>query len=53
LGFPSRTDATPSAYQTGLLTRFAGIGILGGALYATMKIYSQRKEEVAESQGGE
>jgi formate dehydrogenase iron-sulfur subunit len=53
LGFPSRTDANPSAHQTGLLTRFAGIGILGGALYATMKIYSQRKEEVAESQGGE
>jgi formate dehydrogenase iron-sulfur subunit len=53
LGFPSRSDATPSAHQTGLLTRFAGIGILGGALYATMKIYSQRKEEIAESQGGE
>ncbi len=53
LGFPSRSDATPSAHQTGLLTRFAGIGILGGALYATMKIYSQRKEEVTESKGGE
>jgi formate dehydrogenase iron-sulfur subunit len=53
LGFSSHTNATPSAHQTGLLTRFAGIGILGGALYSAMRIYSQRKEEVTESQGGD
>jgi formate dehydrogenase iron-sulfur subunit len=53
LGFPSLTSATPETYQTGLLSRFAGIGILGGALYATMQMYSQRKEKVAESRGGE
>jgi formate dehydrogenase iron-sulfur subunit len=53
LGFSSHTNATPSAHQTGLLTRFAGIGILGGALYTAMRIYSQRKEEVTESQGGD
>jgi len=53
LEFPTHTSSSPSAHQTGILTKFAGIGILGGALFATMKIYSQRKQEVSESVGSD
>jgi formate dehydrogenase iron-sulfur subunit len=54
LGFPSHSDATPSAHQMRVLSRFAGSGLLiGGALLAGMRLYSQRRKDMAGSGGGE
>jgi formate dehydrogenase iron-sulfur subunit len=53
LGFPTHTKATPEEYQSDILTKFAGTGILvGGALLAGMNIYSQRRDKIAKEKGG-
>ncbi len=54
LGFPRRSSARPAGQQLDVLTKFVGTGIfVGGAIVAMAKLYSQRREEVARSEGGE
>jgi len=46
---------TQKGFETGMLTRFAGIGLfVGGALIAAVKLYAERRETIAkeESEGG-
>jgi formate dehydrogenase iron-sulfur subunit len=53
LEFPSHTKATPTARQIDLLSKFAGTGVfIGGALLLSLRLYAQRKEKIAESEGG-
>lgn len=54
LDFPGHTKATPTARQIDLLSKFAGAGVfVGGALLLSLRLYAQRREEIAESEGGE
>lgn len=54
LGFPAVSDSTPEKHQSSLITNFAGTGvILGGALFAGMYLYAQRRNQIEESKGGE
>jgi formate dehydrogenase iron-sulfur subunit len=39
---------TQKGFETGMLTRFAGIGLfVGGALIAAVKLYAERRETLA------
>ena len=54
LGFSKQTSKTPIVHQTDLLAKFAGTGVfVGAALLAAVKLYAQRRETVAQSEGGE
>jgi formate dehydrogenase iron-sulfur subunit len=54
LGFPTHTSLSPGRQQLDMLTKFAGTGIfVGGALLAAVKLYAQRKKDVATQEGGE
>jgi len=53
LGFPHHSSAKPVSQQLDILSKFVGTGIfVGGALLAVSKLYSQRRVEVAQSEGG-
>lgn len=53
LGFPRHSSAGPANQQLDILTKFVGAGIfVSGAILAITKLYSQRREEVAQSEGG-
>jgi formate dehydrogenase iron-sulfur subunit len=53
LGFQKRSTATPSNQQLDIFSKFVGAGIFaGGAIYAAAKLYSQRREQVAQSERG-
>lgn len=54
LGFSEQTNAPPTVYQSELLTKFLGTGLfIGGATLVAAKYYTQRRKEVASSEGGE
>lgn len=54
LGFREHTDATPTVFQSDLLTKFLGTGVfIGGATLVAVKYYAQRRREVASSERGE
>lgn len=54
LGFHAHTSVAPTGNQLDLLTKFAGTGVfIGGALLAAVKLYAQRREEVAQARRGE
>lgn len=47
-GLHDYTDATHKAFETDLLVKFAGMGVLvGGALLAAIKLYAERKNSVS------
>ena len=54
-GLQDYESITQKGFETGMLTRFAGIGLfVGGALIAAMRLYAERRETIAkeESEGG-
>jgi formate dehydrogenase iron-sulfur subunit len=54
LGFPKLTSKTPVGFQTDMLTKTVGTGLfVGAALIAAAKLYAQRREAVAQLEGGE
>lgn len=54
LGFPRRSSARPASQQLDILTKSVGTGIfVGGAIVAMAKLYSQRRDKVAQSKGVE
>jgi len=54
LRFPRHSSAGPASQQLDMLAKFAGTGIIvGGVLLAAAKLYAQRREEVARSEGGD
>lgn len=54
LGFREHTKSAPADYQLDLLTKYAATGVfIGGALIAAVKLYAQRREEVAKKEEGE
>jgi formate dehydrogenase iron-sulfur subunit len=46
LGFPSRSTSPPVKQHTDILTNFAGIGVIGGAVLLGLKAYSDRVKKV-------
>ena len=54
LEFPKHTATKPGGYQTNMMAKVVGTGVfVGAALIAGLKYYSQRRETVAQAQGGE
>lgn len=54
LGFPEHTAKAPAGYQTDLLAKVVGTGVfVGAAIVAGVKLYAQRREAVAQAEGGE
>jgi energy-converting hydrogenase Eha subunit H len=50
---PELSSATHANYQYNLLTRFAGVGIIGGAALLVIKTYADRRETLSREGGGE
>jgi formate dehydrogenase iron-sulfur subunit len=49
-GLPDYSEATQKKFQTGMLTRFAGIGLLvGGAILGISRLFLDRKEQIEEN----
>ena len=54
LGFRENTNASPTDFQSDLLTKFLGTGVfIGGATLVAVKYYAKRRSEVASSERGE
>ena len=54
-GLQDYESITQKGFETGMLTRFAGIGLfVGGALIAAMRLYAERRETLAkeDAEGG-
>jgi formate dehydrogenase iron-sulfur subunit len=54
-GLQDYEATTQKGFETGMLTKFAGIGLfVGGALIAAMRLYAERRETIAkeETEGG-
>jgi len=52
-GLPELSSATHKNFQSNLLTRFAGVGLLGGAALVVIKTYADRRETLSQEGGGE
>jgi hypothetical protein len=49
-GLPDYSEATQKKFQTRMLTRFAGIGLLvGGAVLGVTRLFLDRKEKIMEA----
>lgn len=52
-GLPELSSATHKNFENNLLTRFATVGLLGGAALVVIKTYADRRETISQEGGGE
>jgi formate dehydrogenase iron-sulfur subunit len=52
-GLPELSSVTHKNFENNLLTRFATVGLLGGAALVVIKTYADRRETISQEGGGE
>jgi len=52
-GLPELSSVTHKGFQNNLLTRFAAVGLLGGAALLVFKTYADRRVTISQEGGGE
>jgi formate dehydrogenase iron-sulfur subunit len=52
-GLPELSSVTHKNFENNLLTRFATVGLLGGAALVVIKTYADRRETISQQGGGE